>query len=46
MKAAFAGGNHGSLKLQNGLVSQSRSIGEIAGRSSYGGNQTVVRINA
>jgi hypothetical protein len=44
VKAVLAGGNHRSLKLQNGLVAQSCGIRKITCGAPDGRDQTLVRV--
>jgi len=45
-EAVLAGRNDGSLKFENSLVTQTRSVREIAGGTTDGGDQALVRIHA
>lgn len=44
MKAMFAGRDDRRLKLQNRFVSQARGIRKIAGGTTDGGDQALVRV--
>ena len=44
VETVLAGGDHGSLELQNGFIAQARRIGEIAGDTADGSDEPFVRI--